>query len=134
MLNNKIVEQFLKNMYKKSDFDKILKEAEFGFEKKNALDFGVKIGEKIGKYFNMLTGKDIKDMEFELDKGYFNEIYNYNSKIKNPTVDDVKIFKKSLSNRVKEVCEEIESIINNKIDKVKNKITKEEIQKLFNDI
>jgi len=118
-------------MVKKDDYNKLLNEAEYGFEKKNALDFGVKLFNTLNKFRKKYFGKDIEDMKFELNKGYFNELYNAYRQIKNPTTDDLQAFKGALTDRIIEVCNEIETVINKNIDKIRNKLTEDKIEELF---
>jgi hypothetical protein len=101
----------------KEDMEKMLKEAEFGFDKKNALNFGTEIFDSLIDIF----GKNVEDLKFELDKkGYFADIYNEYSGIENPTKSDLNLLKGAFINRIKEVTTEIESVFHKYLDKLKN--------------
>lgn len=128
LANKDIVDKFLTNMTKKSDITIALKEAEQGFEKMSMMS----IADKISRFFEKIFHKDVKDIEFELNQGYFTELYNEYNQIKNPNQNDIDSLKNNFISKLNEVCNDIEKFLHKKIEDVRAKLTEEKLEKYFN--
>jgi hypothetical protein len=119
-------------MVKSEDLKKILNEAEFDFDKKNALDFGIKIFDSVVKFYKLIFGDKWEDIKFKLDdKGYFTEIYNDNIDNKTPNLEDLKLLKDKLLEKVNETCAYIEKVLIEEIEKTKQGFTLDNIKKFL---
>lgn len=105
-----------------------LKEAEQGFEKMSMMS----IADKISRFFEKIFHKDVKDIEFELNQGYFTELYNEYNQIKNPNQNDINSLKNNFISKLNEVCNDIENFLHKKIEDVRAKLTEEKLEKYFN--
>jgi hypothetical protein len=129
-LNKNLVGKFTKNITTKKDMDKaLLMTEEFGFNVENAFDWGVKIGEWISRQFDKIFNIDDDEIESELSKGYFTEIYDKYSKIKKPKVNELNNLKSEFINQIKVACDEIEGVFHKNINITKNKINLDKIIK-----
>jgi arsenate reductase-like glutaredoxin family protein len=131
-MNQNIVAHFVTNMVKDEDLKKILSEAEYGFEKKNALDTGINLFNSVYNFFDKIFGDKWEDIKFKLDdKGYFSEIYNENINNTDPNLLDLKELRDELLSKIDETCTYIEKVLIEEIEKTKVGFTLENIKKFL---
>jgi hypothetical protein len=132
-MNQNIVANFVTKMVKNEDLNKMLNEAEQGFTPQlNALTAGVNLFKSVYNFFDNLLGDKWEDIKFKIDgKGYFTEIYNENAEIKEPTLQDLRMLKYDLIQKLNETCDYIEKVLNQEIDKTKQVFSEDNIKKFL---